>query len=351
MIKFDFDDILLTPETISNINSRKEVNPFDENGMLPIFTAPMDTVVSEENKQTFIDNKINVCLPRNSLSGVSIDKYVFRSYGLETFEKFFVKDSLFVPKAIEYALLDVANGHMKQVHELAEAAKKKFGDGLVLMVGNIANPMTFEYFSSIGVDYVRCGIGGGSGCLTSVQTGVGYPMGSLISECSKLKAETLSKTKIVADGGFNKFADINKALALGADYVMLGGILNKALESAGETYEKRANYNGWDKPGFKIDEINDKIITNFNSGKVEYFKKYRGMSTKEVQRDWGKTELKTSEGIVKYNKVLYTLSTWAKNMEDYLRSAMSYTGSSNLEEFKHSRYELITQNSFARFNK
>ena len=81
------------------------------------------------------------------------------------------------------------------------------------------------------------------------------------------------------------------------------------------------------------------------------YKKYRGMSTKDVQKDWGKEDLKTSEGIVKINKVEYTLSRWSENFEDYLRSAMSYCNSRTLEDFKGSRYELITQNSFNRFNK
>ena len=352
-MKFDFDDILLVPETISSINSRKEVNPFDENGMLPIFTAPMDTVVNEENWQKFKENKIYSVLPRGANEPkYSVNKNLWFSYGLHDFYRLFLgEDSLLHTNGTKcYALLDVANGHMEQVHTYAAQAKQKFGDDLVLMVGNIANPKTFSQFEAIGVDYVRCGIGGGSGCLTSVQTGVGYPMGSLIFECHELRTST--KTKIVADGGFSKFADINKALALGADYVMLGGVLNKALESCGETYEHRDYYKveKGGLPGMRVLEMNDRITAAFKSG-TTFYKKYRGMSTKEVQKAWGKDELKTSEGIVKYNKVQYTLSTWAQNMEDYLRSAMSYTGSSTLEEFKASRFELITQNAFNRFNK
>jgi hypothetical protein len=81
------------------------------------------------------------------------------------------------------------------------------------------------------------------------------------------------------------------------------------------------------------------------------YKHFRGMSTKEVQNKWGRNEIKTSEGISKTNKVEYTLSGWVENLEDYLRSAMSYTNSNTLEEFKNSEYVFITENALNRFNK
>lgn len=189
-------------------------------------------------------------------------------------------------------------------------------------------------------------------CLTSVQTGVGYPMASLINECYKLKIYNQYKTKIVADGGFKKFSDINKALALGADYVMLGSMLNKCIESAGDTYKKNINEEGFSKlkSYLEQDSYNKKLYEeDIKCGLL--YKKYRGMSTKEVQKEWGRTELKTSEGISKYNKVEYTLSGFIKNLEDYLRSAMSYTGSKTLNEFRESSFEMITPAAFQRFNK
>ena len=68
-----------------------------------------------------------------------------------------------------------------------------------------------------------------SGCLTSANTGVHFPMASLIHECYQYKKKGNYNTKIVADGGFRNYDDIIKAIMLGADYVMLGGILNKCL--------------------------------------------------------------------------------------------------------------------------
>ena len=75
------------------------------------------------------------------------------------------------------------------------------------------------------------------------------------------------------------------------------------------------------------------------------------MSTKEVQKKWGKDKLKTSEGIKKTNKVEYKLGQWTENFRDYLKSAMSYTNSKNLESFKESQIVFITDNARKRFAK
>jgi hypothetical protein len=132
-------------------------------------------------------------------------------------------------------------------------------------------------------------------------------------------------------------------LALGADYVMLGGVLNKTLESCSQT--KLFNR-------FKLSKEQSEFVwSNFPKLRKHLYKEFRGMSTKEVQRKWGKQKLTTSEGIVKTNKVEYTLSSWVDNFKDYLKSSMSYTNSKNLEEFKGSEFIFITENALRRFNK
>ena len=163
---YDLDDILLTPAVLSTINSRRQVNPYDENEMLPIMTAPMDTVVDPENFEFWLENKINVVLPRSQDSFHSCIKNVFASYGLKEFKERFIENDLDFDQDQEkyYALIDVANGHMAQLYYLAKEAKEKYGDKLVLMVGNIANPDTYKRYAEIGVDYIRVGIGGGAGC-------------------------------------------------------------------------------------------------------------------------------------------------------------------------------------------
>lgn len=338
---YDFDDILIKPCTMSPIKTRKDIN-VTYGKMLPLFTAPMDTVISNENVDFFQKNQINPIIPR--ISKINENHYstsIFYSYSINDFDLVFLKNTPKIKKDEKlYALIDVANGHMRSLYDISKKAKKKYGDSLVLMVGNVANPKTFMTYCQINVDYVRIGIGNGNGCLTTVQTGVGYPMASLINECNDIKHGY--KTKIVADGGFKNYSDIIKALALGADYVMLGSIFNKALESAGETTNK---------DGEIVDQFSGDVFEKFNSD-VEYFKKFRGMSTKEVQEKWGKKTITTSEGVVRTNKVEYTLTGWVNNFQDYLKSAMSYTGKKELHDFIGGvEFSHITLNAFKRFDK
>jgi IMP dehydrogenase len=338
-MKFDWNDISIVPETLSSISSRKEVDA-TYLGKLPLFTAPMDKVIDETNVEIFENNNINICLPRNvKYDQLKNDNY-FYSYGLDEMIELLSNKSI-LPKKV---LIDVANGHMLKLWETAKQIKETYGNEIELMIGNIANPDTYRKYCEIGVDYIRVGIGGGSACTTSANVSIHYPMASLIEECAYMKGVYENPTKIVADGGFRNFSDIIKALALGADYVMLGGVFNKCLESCGDNFLQDANG--------VYHTIEPEIANqNFNSG-IDVYKYYRGMSTKEVQKSWNKSELKTGEGITKYNKVDYTLEGWCENFTDYLKSAMSYTDSRNLKYFVGEvKWEVISQNSFNRFNK
>jgi IMP dehydrogenase/GMP reductase len=348
-ILFDFDDLLIEPARITNINSRKKTNPRYKDDFLPIMTAPMDTVINEKNFKIFKDNGIIPVLPRISNPDKNyVDTELFLSYSLDDFESIFLQSTPYIPvnKKV-YALIDVANGHMVRLYEMAKNAKIKYGNSMHLMVGNVANPSTYYEYSLIGVDAVRIGIGNGNGCLTTVQTGVGYPMASLIEECRTIKNNNGFNTDIIADGGFKKYADIIKALGLGADFVMLGSILNKSLESAGETtkvYDTLGNHE-------IIDQYSKEAKEMYDAG-IPLFKTFRGMSTKEVQKSWGKENITTSEGVVRKYNVEYTLKNWIDNFEDYLRSAMSYTNKLTLKEFiGNVNFNRITLNSFRRFDK
>lgn len=337
-MKFDFDDIVIVPSNITGINSRYEVDPYDSIGKLPIMTSPMDTVVSIKNYMEYQNNSMYICLPRISADYCHLcpryDPSIFNSISLTQAEKY----ANYYDNE-DYICIDMANGHIPKLHDII----LKFNEQrprTKLIVGNVATPEAYLRLAKLGVWGVRIGIGAGAGCTTSANTGVHYPYASLIKECYELKKANGLTTKIIADGGTRKFSDIIKALALGADLVMIGSLLNKSLQSCSDTYLWKT---------FKIK--NERLAKWLFNNKFKLYKKYRGMSTKEVQKSWGNKTLKTAEGISKWNRVEYDLYKWTENFRDYLRSAMSYTNSKTLEEFKDSRIELITQNAFRRFNK
>ena len=347
-IKYDFDDILIEPKSISKIYSR--YSDIELSKELPLFTAPMDTVVDLTNIDQFLSNGIKVALPRTvnlkDFYSQYDDRYnqVFIGLGLNDINNYLI-GGMDIFRQNAHILIDVANGHMTQIVEYCKEIKLKRPD-IVIMVGNIANPETYKIYAKNNcVDFIRVGIGNGGGCLTTKQSGVGFPMASLIHETYKVKQELKEKgkidnlPKIVADGGMKDYSDIVKALALGADYVMVGSIFNKSLESSAKNYF-------W---GIKV--CDKTAIWLFDHGFT--IKKYfRGMSTKGAQKSMGKTNFKTSEGVTRFRKVEYHLEGWVQNFTHYLRNAMSYAGSGKLIDFIGKVNIIqITSRSYDRFNK
>lgn len=361
--KFDFDDVLITPKTHTYIKSRySEIDPhYSYLGKIhtpvhyPLFTAPMDSVVDFSNMNSFWRNNVAVTLPRTlkhedflaeTQWDFDLPDFTFFSYGLDEFEKYYISEQG-QHKVPKYVLIDVANGHMKHIDDLVKKAKINF-QSIVVMIGNVANPETYlEYAKNGVVDLIRVGIGNGNGCLTTQQTGVGYPNASLIRECYLMKQEAIRLyshkdkvlPKIIADGGMKDYSDIIKALALGADYVMVGSIFNKAIESKGANYLY----------GIKLPQS---LAENMYSKGFSIKKEFYGMSTKIAQKKMGKTNLKTSEGVVRYRNVEYTLHQWIQNFDSYLRSTMSYSNAKSLDEFiGKADLNLITEHAYKRFNK
>ena len=354
-MKFDFDDILLMPAVQSSIRSRKGIRVFDRADILPLFTAPMDTVVETDHRMVFTGNRIYRIIPRTQTRHFTAsdcrDMRDWFALSLDQFERFFlIEDTIHEDEPLK-ACIDIANGHMQRLTVAIRHARKKYGDRLRIMAGNVAHPGTYLELSDAGADYIRVGIGNGSGCSTSVHTGIGYPLASLIHDIRNEKCRSGSThAKVVADGGIRKYADIIKALALGADYVMCGGIFNKALESAGHTFAANKKFEGYTVPGDRVDQYSDEVRTAFKMGSL-FYKKFRGMSTKEVQAHLG-NEIRSSEGVTRMILVEYTIAGWVDNFMDYLASAMSYTNHQSLEEFiGQPSWNLISQNSFNRFNK
>ena len=347
--KFDLDDIVIIPTIISDINSRSECNILrsfeNDRKTLPLMASPMDTVVCEKNYKKYISEGIIPCIPRGKKVPKDDSNFYFKSYGLSDIE-YQLKYRENNPEAFynfPNILIDIANGHMKRLIDALKEIKKLYPD-IRIMVGNVAHPLTYKNLAMAGADYVRCSIGTGAGCTTAANVAINYPIGSLIHECVKIKKEYNLNTKIVADGGVKDYSDIIKLLGLGADYVMMGSIFNKSMESSGFNYLKT--------PIGRIRIKNYDLARFLWKWGFPIYKKYRGMSTKSVQRSWGKARLVTSEGITKYQKVSYTLKQWTENFKDYLSSNMSYTGIRDLEKFiGEAEWVFITERARRRFEK
>lgn len=372
---YSLQDISIMPACVTEINHRAECNPYNDNNKLPIFVAPMSSVIDLNNAKIFEFNKLNVVIPRtiDLEDRLNVCEEYFIAVGLNEFENTILTLNLEDRKPIKICV-DVANGHMKKLIDLCKYAKNRFRNKIIIMAGNVANPLVYYDYAYAGIDYIRLSIGSGSACTTAANAAIYTPMASLIDECVSIKKiverdrnNYKSVPKIIADGGFNNYDDIIKALALGADYVMCGKIFAQCEEACGEKLQKFLYSDGtykylnyydaikakeyMNKANYFSNALSAKIdinktsepypITAFN----EIYRNYYGMSTKKAQKEMGKENLHTSEGIEKMVTVEYSLLGWIDNFIDYLRSAMSYCNATTLDAFKTAKIIKITNSA------
>ena len=150
----------------------------------------------------------------------------------------FERAQALVNSGVDAIVVDTAHGHSERVVSLLKQLKKNLKN-IDIIIGNIATVEAAKFLIKAGADGIKVGIGPGSICTTRVVAGVGYPQFSAILEVSN--AIKLSGVPVIADGGIKYTGDISKAIAAGADCVMLGSLLAGTKESPGETiiYEGR----------------------------------------------------------------------------------------------------------------
>lgn len=382
-IAYTYKDISIIPAKISTIKSRSECSVLNNDVLpwkktLPIFASPMSTITNEYNFKLWENNNIIPILPRNIYADKenrieNIKDYInngnWVALSLSEFIDCFVNKvykSLPLENKTYRICVDLANGHMKYLYDNINKAKKlakKYNYNLIIMTGNIANPETFKWIcDNADVDYIRLSIGTGNNCITSTQTGIHFPIVSLIEKCVKYKKLNTKKTPyIVADGGVRNYSDIIKAIGLGADYVMVGSLFTGLLESAAPLIISDKNYivsdNGDIKDSFDCFNIYDENAENRKRAFIEKTKEINklsyGMSTKYAQELFNTCgKRKTSEGCFKTIKVTETVKQWTTNMIDYFKSAMSYTDKRTISEFKGNVYFVLNSvNSVLAINK
>jgi len=381
-VKLNYEDVSLVPSRITTIDSRQECFPYhliDGGFSLPIFTAPMDMVVDRNTMDIYGSHTIIPILPRTESIDCRINalmeymgdsKPYFVAFSLQETKNIFLEDeTTSLIDALRYRLsknddqschicIDLANGHMKSLINAIKTIKDKYGSKVIIMSGNIANPKTYEDYDKAGCDYVRCNIGSGSRCTTASNVSVFYAPFSLIKETWEVKQKIGGACKIIADGGIKGFRDIQKALVY-ADFVMIGSLFNKSIDSAGTPVYGRFYWDIWGKKvlnpfktffkygkSVKVEDY-EKVLKSIKEGKVEVWKEYYGMSTKKAQSKINpNAKLKTGEGIVRRQKVEYSLKQWVNNEVDYLRSAMSYTNSRTLEEYQDSDWIKVNSRAY-----
>ena len=307
MIKkvFTYDDVYLHPrysELPTRKNADTSVTFLGKNFKLPVVPANMEDVIDLGLTQWMSQQHYFYIMHRFGEFG-DLRKYSLpsenssMSVGVgDTAKKYLdeLGDDLPV-----FVTIDVAHAHHDNVKDMVKFIRS-LENSTKLIVGNIATADGYKFLCDLGVDAVKVGVGGGSICTTRFETGFHLPTAYSVWEC----AQTNSDVPIIADGGIKHRGDIAKALVLGADMVMCGGLFASCIDSPAKIIH-----------GKKI---------------------YRGSTSYEAKGNHNHVEGKTieiDEGIT------YEQQMW--KIRDSLSSSISYAGGTNLSAFNNVEWSLL----------
>ena len=220
-----------------------------------------------------------------------------------------------IKEEVDLIVVDTAHGHSKKVAEIIKIIKKKKTNKITLCAGNVATAEAAKFLIKLGVDIIKVGIGPGSICTTRLVAGIGVPQLSAILEVKKSVKN--KKTKIISDGGIKYSGDIAKALAAGADAVMIGSLFAGTMETPGKLIKKNGKlYKSFRGMG---------SVGAMNKGSADrYFQK--------KQKDISKYVPEGVEGFVKFKggvtNIIYKLIGG-------LKSSMGYLGAKKIVNLKN----------------
>lgn len=325
-----FDDVLLIPQK-SAVLPREVILKTKLTKKLgldiPLISSPMDTVTEAPMAMTMAKEGGLGIIHKNFDDSEQVNEVKkVKQAGLRVGaavsvgEKAIRRAKQLVAAKVDVLVVDSAHGHSKGVIDMVKYLKKTYPK-ISIIGGNVATAEATRDLIKAGADAVKVGIGPGSICTTRIVAGVGYPQLSAIMQCAEV-AHKLN-TPIIGDGGIRYSGDIVKALAAGADVVMMGGVLAGTDEAPGQ-------------------------IIMAHGGKK--YKMYRGMGSLEAMQRGSKdrylqesvTETKklVPEGIV--GKVQYkgAASDVIYQLLGGLRSGMGYSGAKTIKEL-HTKAQFV----------
>lgn len=317
-----FDDVLIVPK-FSFIRSRQDVTTSQSLcGMdlrFPVISSNMDTVTGPVMARAMWENGAVGALHR--FTSIEDNVKMFKESGRCMVSVGLGQKELERAKALAEAgadvfIVDVAHGASISVVEQVKKLRNLLSSNVALVVGNFATGrsiLDFEYHlgNYSDVDAYKANVGSGSACLTRVVTGCGLPTFSSLMDC------VASNRNIIADGGIKNSGDVAKALGSGAKAVMVGRMLAGTDESPGRIVSR-------------TDSIDTVLTEEWNK-----YKKYRGSASTESYEVQGKIAPHRSyEGDSFLVPYVGPVKQVLEQLNGGLRSAMSYVGANNLDEFR-----------------
>ena len=310
-----FDDVLLTPKYSEILPSEVTTNTSlskNLNLKIPIISSAMDTVT--ESKMAIaiakaggigvIHRNLDIKSQISEINKVKSKKLlVGAAVGTGPLE--YKRAEAILKANVDLIVVDTAHGHTKKVGEIIRKIKKLKSNKTTLCAGNIATTEAAKFLIKLGAEVIKVGIGPGSICTTRLVAGIGVPQLSAI--LAVRKGVGRKKVSIIADGGIKFSGDISKALAAGADAVMIGSLFAGTNESPGKIIKK-----------------NGKLFKSFRGmgsiGAMNKGSADRYFQTK--QKDTSKYVPEGVEGLVKYKgsveKIIYRLIGGLKSSMGYL---------------------------------
>jgi IMP dehydrogenase len=311
-----YDDVLMVP-SYNHWESRKVVDISNRCKAgklaldLPVMSANMETI-TESAMADFMGSKGGIGVLHRFMS-IEKNTQIFKAcrhpvfVSIGTSEAELQRVEALRDAGADYFCVDVAHAHAKYVGRMLKHIRKMVGSQACVMSGNVVTYAGADYLASCGADIIKVGIGGGSVCTTRIKTGFGIPNLTAIKHCARVDRS------VVADGGIRQPGDIVKALAFGADFVMLGSMLAGTRPTPGPVKTVKAP-----------------------DGCTVQVKTYRGMASREAQEAHNGilAEWRTAEGIsldVPYREDEHEIIA---DIIGGLRSGLTYGGAATIEELQ-----------------